>query len=97
MKRASTIKNLFSFQGRKGMSEMWFIISAAIIAFLIVILVLFWFKGSGEGLFAFLNKQIDPFADDDGDKVINKFDLCPNTAENQQVDQNGCRLGQEKE
>jgi len=43
---------------KKGSSEIWWIIAAAVIAFLVVIFVLIWFKGSGEKIFGNVNTKI---------------------------------------
>jgi len=43
---------------KKGSSEIWWIIAAAVIAFLVVIFVLMWFKGSGEKIFGGVNTKI---------------------------------------
>ncbi len=61
---------------KKGITEMWMIIMSAILAILIVILIIIWFKGSGEKGFGDVNKKIGGLSDCDGDHVADLFDKC---------------------
>ncbi len=61
---------------KKGVSEMWMIIMSGILAILIVILIIIWFKSSGEKGFGDVNKKIGGLSDCDGDHVADLFDKC---------------------
>ncbi len=56
---------------------MWWLIAAAIIAILIVIFLVMWFRGTGGEAFDVINKQIVGLNDCDGDKAADSFDKCP--------------------
>ncbi len=56
---------------------MWWIIIVAAIALIISVLLLIWFKGSGESAFDTVNKNLAGAGDCDGDKAPDLFDKCP--------------------
>ena len=74
-------------RGKKGVSEMWWILATAFIVIVVVILVLLWFKGGSEKGIGVITSQLD---DDDGDGVKNVFDHCPDTSAEVPVDVVGC-------
>ena len=61
---------------KKAASEMWWILAVAIIAFLIVVLILIWFRSSGERAFGEVGSKISGLGDCDDDKTANMFDKC---------------------
>jgi hypothetical protein len=62
---------------KKGTTEMWWIIVGAIIALLMVIFILLWFKGSGTKAYGNIESTLDSLGDCDEDGVSNMFDKCP--------------------
>lgn len=62
---------------KKGVTQIWWIIITAVIAFVVVFLVLFWFQGSGGRLFAGIEEQIGGLKDQDKDGATDLFDQCP--------------------
>ena len=67
----------FKFSGKKGSSEMWWIIAVAIIALIMVVFILVWVRGSGGKLFGSVNEQISSFSDCDNDGAADFVDKCP--------------------
>ena len=76
---------------------MWWIIAVAIITFVIVIIILFWFRDSGGRAFDGANSQIDSLGDYDGDKVANMFDKCVCVPGDVNAELDGCPLGTTKD
>ena len=62
---------------KKGVAQTWWIITAAVIAFVVVILILVWFQGSGGKLFGGIEEQIGGLQDRDKDGIADAFDKCP--------------------
>ncbi|MFH1682956.1 MAG: hypothetical protein ABIA37_04115 [Candidatus Woesearchaeota archaeon] len=62
------------FNNKKGMT--WEQIMLAVIALIVVVLVVLWFRGGGDKAFDQVGKQIDNLGDCDNDKVANMFDKC---------------------
>lgn len=56
---------------------MWWIIAIAALVLLVVILILVWFRGSGDRAFGEVGKKIDSLGDCDNDNVANMWDKCP--------------------
>ena len=83
-------------KSKKGMSQTWWIISTAVIALILVVLIISWFQGSGGKAFGNVGTQIDNLGDCDNDGVANMFDKCPclsfGNEENSEAD--GCPEGQ---
>lgn len=65
------------FLGKKGIT--WEQILLAVIALTVVFLVIFWFRRSGEQIFAGTEQQIKNIqgGDSDGDGVADFLDKCP--------------------
>ena len=61
--------------GKKGMT--WEQILLAVIALVVVVLVVLWFRGGGEKAFGQVGEKIDSLGDCDEDGVANMFDKCP--------------------
>ncbi|MBR9683408.1 hypothetical protein GOV03_02610, partial [Candidatus Woesearchaeota archaeon] len=57
--------------------QSFWIIIAAIIALVVVILVVLWFRGSGRNAFDEIGRHIDNLGDCDKDNVVNMYDKCP--------------------
>ncbi|MBI2662270.1 hypothetical protein HYX11_02315 [Candidatus Woesearchaeota archaeon] len=69
---------MINFKNKKGdTSPVWWIIVTALLAILVVIFILIWFKGSGDKAFGGISKNLDSLGDFDNDKVANFFDRCP--------------------
>lgn len=75
---------------KKGASELWWLIGVAAVTLVVIILILFWFKGSGEGIFKSINNKIDQLKDSDNDGVADMFDKCSGTMPPISVDTSGC-------
>ena len=86
-----------NLKSQKGTAQMWWILAGAIIAFVIVIFVLLWFKGSGGKLFDVLGERIDTFDDCDSDGVANVLDKCPCLPGEPGAEYDGCSTGITKE
>jgi hypothetical protein len=61
---------------KKGMAQMWWIIATAIIAILVVVFILIWFKGSGGAANDVVKNQISSFSDCDDDGTADFLDDC---------------------
>ncbi len=73
---------------KKGV--MWPYLMAAIIALVVVILVIMWFRtGAGKG-YDIVEEKLEGLGDSDGDGVADMFDKCENTPKGVEVDSNGC-------
>lgn len=71
---------MIKIKNKKGdASPVWWIIVTALLAILVVIFILIWFKGSGDKAFGGIGKNLDSLGDYDNDKVANFFDKCPCT------------------
>jgi hypothetical protein len=77
-------------RGKKGQTQMWWILIAAVLAIAVVGILFFWFKGTGEKGFGAIDGTLDTLGDSDADGVVNRFDSCPNTPNNMKVDAAGC-------
>lgn len=66
----------------------WQQIALAIVAIVVVILVILWFRSGGEKGFGFVGQKIGELKDCDGDKVADMFDKCP--CKEGSVDNEGC-------
>lgn len=62
---------------KKGDTHMWWIIVVALIALLVSIFIIIWFRNSGGSAFGAIDKNIDSLKDCDGDRVADFFDKCP--------------------
>ena len=83
-------------RSKKGMAQTWWIISTAVIALVLVVLIIIWFQGSGDKAFGSLGDQIDDLEDCDNDGVANMFDKCPckDYGDEENPDFKGCPNGQ---
>ena len=54
----------------------WQMLVLGIIALVVLVLIILWFRSSGDKLFVGVGGQIDDLGDCDGDKVANMFDKC---------------------
>jgi len=71
----------YIFFGKKGdVAPVWWIIITALLAVLVLIFVILWFRSSGEKAFGGVGKSLDSLGDYDGDKVVNFYDKCPCTS-----------------
>jgi uncharacterized protein (UPF0333 family) len=62
---------------KKGQSQMFWILMVAVIAIIVGVFIILWFKGSGSKAFGSIDDTIDTFGDCDKDDVANYFDDCP--------------------
>lgn len=70
----------YIFFGKKGdVAPVWWIIITALLAVLVLIFVVLWFRSSGDKAFGGVGKSLDSLGDYDGDKVVNFYDKCPCT------------------
>jgi len=84
------LKFIEKIKPKKGMSQIWWVISAAVIALIIVVLIIVWFRGSGGKAFDTVDTQIDSLGDCDGDDIANMFDKCPCDPEGENPELEGC-------
>jgi len=75
---------------KKGTSQIWWIIASAIIAVLVVIFIIIWFKGSGEKAFDTVGDKIGGLKDCDCDNVADMFDKCACTEGQSGATYDGC-------
>ncbi len=75
---------------KKGQTQMWWILIAAILAIVVVGLLFFWFKGTGDKGFGAIDNTLDTLGDSDEDGIANRFDKCLGTTPGQEVDAFGC-------
>ncbi len=68
---------LNTFNSRKGTSQLWWIISAAVIAILALIFITIWFSSAGNKLFQGFDTTIGSLQDRDQDGVTDLLDKCP--------------------
>ena len=78
------------FNNKKGSQQMWWIIVAAVLAILVMIFIMIWFKGTGESAFESVNKKVTGLKDWDSDNVADMFDKCPCDAGVPEADYPGC-------
>jgi hypothetical protein len=81
--------------GRKGASQLFWLIMVAAIALIAGILIIVWFNTSGGKAFRSVDTQLDALGDYDNDHVANGFDKCPCTAvgSEEQAGWRGCPRG----
>lgn len=84
-KTKETMKNTV-----KAQSQTWWIIIAAVIAIIVAISIIIWFRSSGEKAVGGLGENIDKLKDTDNDGVADLFDRCANTAAGVEVNSRGC-------
>lgn len=60
---------------KKGV--IWPYLMAAIIALVVVILVIMWFRSSGGKAFGEVEEKLEGLEDTDGDGAVDMFDRCP--------------------
>jgi len=77
---------------KKGMSQTWWILGTALVTFIIVIIVILFFRQSGTKAFDEVDNKLDSFGDCDDDKVADLFDKCPCNEGDAQND--GCPDGE---
>ena len=75
---------------------MWWIIVGAILAILVVVFIMIWFKGTGTKAFDNVGDQIDGFGDCDKDNVADVFDKCPCLPGTKEGELSGCPGGQKE-
>ena len=78
-------------QNKKGMEQLWWIIIVAAIAILVMILLVLWFRGSGQKGFGVIDQNIEGLEDCDEDRTADIFDDCVCDA----GDNDGCPAGEE--
>ncbi len=69
----------FLINGRKGQSHIWAILMAFVIAFVVMVIMLSWFKGAGEKGLGSVDAGLDSLGDCDNDGIPNFYDKCPYT------------------
>ncbi|PIZ51466.1 hypothetical protein COY27_03685 [Candidatus Woesearchaeota archaeon CG_4_10_14_0_2_um_filter_33_13] len=79
-------------KSKKGATQIWWIIVTALIAILIMVFIIVWFKGSGEKAYTSVDDKIGELGDCDKDNVAGLFDKCPCEAGDVKYD--GCSQGQ---
>jgi Sec-independent protein translocase protein TatA len=62
---------------KKAMSQVWWVISAAVIAIIALIVIVVWFTDAGRELATGLGETIDNLDDYDSDGLTNLLDKCP--------------------
>jgi len=72
----------------------WQQLVLAILALVVVILVIMWFRSGGEGLFGFIGEKTGELQKGDSDKdgVPDIIDSCKDTLSGVKVDSKGCPL-----
>ncbi len=83
----NTAKNMMHKQAQ---TQMWWIILAALIAIIVAISIVIWFRSSGEKAVGGLGENIDKLKDADNDGVADLFDRCASTPAGADVDAKGC-------
>lgn len=78
---------------KKGQGRSFWIIVTAIIALVVVVLVIMWFRTGGGKAFGEVEKKLGELEDSDGDGVADIFDKCPDTLKGVEVDSSGCPEG----
>jgi hypothetical protein len=76
---------------RKGMSQMWWLLAMGALAILVLVLLVMFFRDTGERGFDSINDKIGGLSDGDKDLIPDLQDQCPcdyGTKEN-----NGCPEG----
>ncbi len=79
-------------KGKKGYSQLWWILGVAILVIVVIVVYLLFFNqgiDKGKGV---IDDQFDGLGDSDGDGVRNSFDKCPQTPGEAEFD--GCTAGQ---
>lgn len=69
-------KNFLLFGQRRGQAHIWAILMAFVIAFVVMVIILSWFKGAGEKGFGSVDAGLDSLGDCDNDGVANFYDKC---------------------
>jgi hypothetical protein len=64
-------------KNKKGVSQIWWVLSSAIIAMLAVIFIIVWFTSSGGKLQEGFEDTIGDLDDKDKDGITDLLDKCP--------------------
>jgi len=83
--------NKINISNKKGMAQMWWIITGAVLAILVVIFILVWFKSSGGKAFDAVDITIGGLGDCDKDNVADTFDKCPCIPGEGDAEYTGCK------
>ena len=81
---------MLKLNSKKGTQQMWWIITAAIIAILVLVFIIIWFKGSGDKAYGDLGDKVGGLGDCDNDNVADLFDKCPCFAGEENAEYDGC-------